>query len=182
MVRSAVNCRMSTSRSDWEAHLAKMELKRVTQIGRVTQAQKTQMAGEWNGNVAIVNPLRKRIGVAPKKRVGLASVTTKPIYQLVGMCRGAGLPEPTPEYTFHPTRGWKFDYAFPAERLAVEIEGGIWKKGGGAHSHPLNIERDIEKYNEAAILGWRILRVVPERWTEAIVLIQRALDDGAVAA
>jgi len=173
-----------------EEWLADRERKRVTQIGRVTQAQKTEMAATWNGNVTPVNRFGEPAGkpgcppgkLVPLRKRGLASVTTKPIYQLVGMCRGAGLPEPTPEYRFHASRGWMFDYAFVAERLAVEIEGGIWKKGGGAHSHPLNIERDIEKYNEAAILGWRILRVVPERWMEAIVLIRRALDDGAVAA
>ena len=69
---------------------------------------------------------------------------------------------PTPEWKFHPGRAWQFDYAWPLHFVALEIEGGIWKKGGGAHSHPLNIERDLEKYSEAAILGWRVLRVPPE--------------------
>ena len=46
---------MSTTRSEWEAHIAAMELKRVTQIGRVTQAQKTEMAATWNGNVEVVS-------------------------------------------------------------------------------------------------------------------------------
>lgn len=94
------------------------------------------------------------------ERPGAAS--SAPIYPLVGLCRTAGLPIPTPEHQFHPTRGWQFDYAWPLHLVALEIEGGIWKKGGGAHSHPLNIERDLEKYSEAAILGWRVLRVPPE--------------------
>ena len=85
-----------------------------------------------------------------------------PIYPLEALCRTAGLPVPTPEWKFHPGRAWQFDYAWPLEFVALEIEGGIWKKGGGAHSHPLNIERDLEKYSEAAILGWRVLRVPPE--------------------
>lgn len=46
---------MTTSRSDWEAHIAEMELKRVTRIGKPTQEQKTQMVDEWNkGDVEIV--------------------------------------------------------------------------------------------------------------------------------
>lgn len=102
-------------------------------------------------------------GVSPNgaNRTPVAA-SSAPIYPLVGLCRTAGLPIPTPEHQFHPTRGWQFDYAWPLHLVALEIEGGIWKKGGGAHSHPLNIERDLEKYSEAAILGWRVVRVPPE--------------------
>src|SRR5574337_445194 len=81
------------------------------------------------------------------------------LYPLVQLCAAHGLPEPMPEYNFHLLRGWRFDYAFVAQKIAVEVEGGVWRRGGGAHSHPLNIERDMEKYNAAAVLGWRILRV-----------------------
>lgn len=98
----------------------------------------------------------------PVKPVMTRGASSAPIYPLVGLCRTAGLPIPTPEHQFHPTRGWQFDYAWPLHLVALEIEGGIWKKGGGAHSHPLNIERDLEKYSEAAILGWRVVRVPPE--------------------
>lgn len=98
-------------------------------------------------------------GMSPRR--GAAS--SAPIYPLVALCRTASLPIPTPEWQFHATRGWQFDYAWPLHLVALEIEGGIWKKGGGAHSHPLNIVRDCEKYSEAAILGWRILRVQPEK-------------------
>jgi very-short-patch-repair endonuclease len=83
--------------------------------------------------------------------------------ELVALCRASKLPEPKPEHRFHPTRKWLFDYAWPEHQLALEVEGGIWRKGGGAHSHPMNIVRDCEKYSEAALLGWRILRVPPEK-------------------
>lgn len=62
------------------------------------------------------------------------------------------------EWKFWPTRKFSFDRAWPGEKLAVEIEGGIWRRGGGAHSHPTSIMRDIEKYNAAVLLGWRVLR------------------------
>lgn len=63
-----------------------------------------------------------------------------------------------PNYRFDLNRKWEFDFAWPDVLIAVEIEGGIWRKGGGAHSHPTNILRDIEKYNHAARAGWRIFR------------------------
>lgn len=97
-------------------------------------------------------------GKSPRGR----AASTSPVYPLIGLCRTAGLPVPTPEWKFHPGRAWRFDYAWPLELVALEIEGAIWKQGGGGHSHPLGIQRDAEKYSEAALLGWRILRVAPE--------------------
>jgi len=69
------------------------------------------------------------------------------------------LPGPVPEYRFHPVRRWRFDFAWPAERggLALEVDGGQWMAGGGRH----NGDKDREKLNVAACLGWRVLRVTP---------------------
>jgi len=90
-------------------------------------------------------------------------------------CRSLGIPAPVAEHRFHPDRKFRFDYAWPEQRLALEIEGGIWRKGGGAHSHPQNIERDIEKYSEAAVLGWRIVRAAPEDLlTKGLDFVRRA--------
>ena len=91
-----------------------------------------------------------------------------------GMCVAAGYPKPVIEHQFHPVRKWQFDFAWPDRKIAVEQEGGIWRKGGGAHSHPLNIERDIAKYNAAALLGWRILRYAPEDMELAIIDLRGA--------
>jgi len=44
------------------------ERKRVTQIGRVTQAQKTEMAATWNGNV---EPIQIKAGAAIRKDAGI---------------------------------------------------------------------------------------------------------------
>ncbi len=61
------------------------------------------------------------------------------------------------EFKFHPSRRWKFDFCFPEHGVAVEIEGGIWVDG--RHSRGSGMEADMSKYNEAAILGYRVLRV-----------------------
>jgi very-short-patch-repair endonuclease len=58
------------------------------------------------------------------------------------------------EYAFHPSRGWQFDFAWPEQRVAVEIDGGQWMSHGGRHSR----DSDREKLNQAAVLGWRVLR------------------------
>lgn len=74
------------------------------------------------------------------------------------------------EHKFHPKRKWRFDYAIVEDKIAIEVEGGIWRKGGGAHSRPTNIVRDIEKYNEAVRLGWRLIRVQPEKLNTSYTL------------
>lgn len=66
-----------------------------------------------------------------------------------------------PEYPFSKEIGRKhrFDWAFPALRVAVEIEGNAWHvAGGGKHMQA----RDLEKYNLAASLGWLVFRFSPE--------------------
>ena len=59
----------------------------------------------------------------------------------------------TREYKFHPTRRWRFDFAFPSVKLAIEIDGQ-----GGGHSRVKAVRDECEKYNAAVMLGWRIMR------------------------
>jgi hypothetical protein len=96
---------------------------------------------------------------------------------IVGQLRMAGLPDPVEEYRFAPPRRWRFDLAWPdpAIKLAVEIEGGVWT--GGRHTRPSGYLKDIEKYNQAAIMGWRLVRITPAmvKSGEALALIERAL-------
>ncbi len=74
-------------------------------------------------------------------------------------CALAGLPVPVAEVRFHPTRRWRFDWAFLEHKLAVEQEGGVFI--GGRHSRGAGFEADLVKYAEAMCLGWKILRVTP---------------------
>lgn len=55
------------------------------------------------------------------------------------------------EYSFHPTRKWRFDFALPSVRIAIEVDGQRHRTFAGIRS-------DCEKLNEAARLGWRVLR------------------------
>jgi very-short-patch-repair endonuclease len=69
----------------------------------------------------------------------------------------AGLPKPEIEYKFHPTREYRFDFAWPKQKIAVEVEGGTYN--GGRHVTPSGYEKDCEKYNDAAFYGWKVIRV-----------------------
>jgi len=65
----------------------------------------------------------------------------------------------TTEHVFHPTRRWRFDYAIPEIKLAVEYHGhaGFIGKGSSGHSSIKGLTNDCEKMNCAHALGWRVL-------------------------
>ena len=65
------------------------------------------------------------------------------------------------EHLFHPVRKWRFDYAIIDLKIAVEVEGGVHT--GGRHTRGVGFENDMEKYNSATSLGWRLIRVVPSK-------------------
>ena len=52
-------------------------------------------------------------------------------------------------------RDWRFDFAFPAQKVACEINGGIYNKG--RHVRTKGYMDDCEKLRDAAKLGWRVL-------------------------
>lgn len=72
------------------------------------------------------------------------------------------------EYRFHDTRKWRFDYAIPALKIAVECDGGVWT--GGRHVSPQGYIRDMEKFNEAAVLGWVVLKFTPQQLITAATI------------
>lgn len=66
------------------------------------------------------------------------------------------LPKPTMQHKFHNLRKWRFDFSFVDEKLAVEIDGGSFVRGG--HNRGAQQNKDHEKSNVATAMGWRILR------------------------
>ena len=82
------------------------------------------------------------------------------------------------EYKFCPTRRWRYDYAIPEYKIALEVEGGVWT--GGRHTSSVGFLKDIEKYNTGALLGWRIFRTVPdELYTKKTIDLIKAAIKGA---
>jgi len=62
---------------------------------------------------------------------------------------------PEREFMFHPDRKWRFDFAWPEQKIAVEVEGI------GRHQSFDGFLADCGKYNSAAKMGWRVLRYTP---------------------
>ncbi len=60
------------------------------------------------------------------------------------------------EYKFHAERNWRADFLITGTKILVEVEGGIWS--GGRHTRGKGFIADMEKYNAAAILGFKVLR------------------------
>ena len=81
----------------------------------------------------------------------------------IELCATAGLPAPQTEFMFHPERKWRMDFAWPAHRLALERDGGVFIPGGAGHNTGAGVRKDHEKGNSAAVMGWRILHVFPEK-------------------
>lgn len=69
----------------------------------------------------------------------------------------AQLPEPVRQYpVLNPKTGrnWKLDFAWPQEKLCVEIQGGSWIRGG--HNTAQGQHSDYERHNALTRMGWRI--------------------------
>lgn len=141
--------------------------------------------------------------ITPKRQGATkAKVEIDWLARLLDQIQDRGLPMPQKEYQFHAERRWRFDFHWKhiGKLLAVEVEGAIFGRPvvchqcgqqvkrqvngkwvvvreGGRHNTGVGIEGDMEKYNEAALYGWRVIRVTSTmiRDGRAIDWIERAL-------
>ncbi len=70
------------------------------------------------------------------------------------------------EHRFHDTRRWRFDFAILELKIAFEVEGGIFS--GGRHTRGKGFIGDMEKYNTATAMGWKIIRITPSDYSSAL--------------
>jgi len=79
------------------------------------------------------------------------------------------------EYRFHPDRKWRADFAHLPSKTLIEVEGGIFMRAGGRHSRGCGYAKDAEKYLEAALSGWRVIRLTERQldaeWIERIIAL-----------
>lgn len=105
---------------------------------------------------------------------------------LAAELRWLKMPAPEREYRFAPPRRWRFDFAWPEQWVAVEVEGGAFV--GGRHTRGAAFEKDAEKHSEATAMGWRVLRVTPAQitsgqavaWIERTLVVRTVRDSGLV--
>ena len=103
-----------------------------------------------------------------------------------------------PQFRFHPVRRWRFDFAIGFDgagiskikghpsvmiaKIAVEVEGGQFT---GGHKRGRKADTDLEKFNAATLLDWRVLRfstgmvergeawpVIQLAWADALGAVQ----------
>lgn len=90
----------------------------------------------------------------------------------VAFAQSEGFGSPTPEFRFAPPRMFRFDLCWPDQKVALEREGGKFTMVRcqcgrkrtvfvSRHHSRKGLEKDIEKYNIAATLGWLLIRVTP---------------------
>jgi hypothetical protein len=144
-----------SDRAAWGDYLDKRSLQK--------NAEKTMRARRTPGNAAD-SPT-----AAPNEPI----VGTVPLFST--LCVAAGLPLPIAEFRFAPPRRWRFDFAFLGEKLALEVQGGIFTQG--RHTRGPALLKEFEKLNAAAALGWRVLFVTPQQMDdgEAVSIAQAAI-------
>jgi len=99
---------------------------------------------------------------------------------LLDELKAAGLPLPEKEFMFAKSIGrqWRFDYAWPEQKLALEVEGGVWMEG--RHVRGSGFIEDMNKYNCAAAMGWFVVRVIPAQMNDVAFRVVRAALTGVV--
>ena len=88
--------------------------------------------------------------------------------------------KPVHDYRFSPPRRWRFDFAWPSKKVAVEVEGGSWV--AGRHVRGQGFEQDCKKYNAAVLAGWKVLRCTGKMVEsgECLASVERVLLSGSV--
>lgn len=97
---------------------------------------------------------------------------------MAALIKDATLPAPIREFRLCDDRKWRGDFVWVLpddKKVLVEVEGGVWSNG--RHSRGIGFISDCEKYNEAALRGFVVLRVTKEHIEngKAIEWITRAL-------
>ena len=82
-------------------------------------------------------------------------------------------PAPVSEYRFDSVRRFRLDYAWPEQRVGVELQGGTYTQG--RHTRGPGYDADCVKANLLASHGWRVYRVTASmlREPEAVVAMVR---------
>lgn len=80
------------------------------------------------------------------------------------------------EVQFDQQRKFRFDWAIPAWKIAVEFEGGIFQAQSG-HNTAKHYTKDTDKYNLAQQLGWTVYRFTAINYKNLIRVLDAHLQN-----
>lgn len=84
-----------------------------------------------------------------------------PETELFQQMKVAGIPIPCRELRVVPDRLWRFDFAWPDKKIAVEVHGGVY--AAGRHVRGTGFTEDRRKMNAAVLAGWRVFEFTTEQ-------------------
>jgi len=115
----------------------------------MTAVQLTEEEFEQLGLGPVPPPAKKRGKKRPRP-------SQEPLFAL--QCKASGLPQPRAQHLFAAIIGrrWRFDFAWPAYMVALEIDGLMFK-GMGRHQTVTGQREDMRKGNAALQLGWAVV-------------------------
>lgn len=123
-----------------------------------------KLFGEGISELPVLKPRKRSSKPQKQKKARIPSILEKRFLEL---WRAKGGPDLIEEYRFHPTRKWRADFAHGPSKTLIEVEGGAY--GNGRHNRMGGFMADSEKYLEAALLGWRVLRLTSPQLKEEIL-------------
>lgn len=107
---------------------------------------------------------------------------------LLNYIRAEALPIPVFGHRFDLQRRWRFDMCYIEEKIAIEVDGGIYgvgeacrecgRRSNGGHNSIEGFTSDREKINTAQVMGWIVLGVTPQQINsgQATEFIRQALN------
>lgn len=120
-------------------------------------------------------------GLLAERAPGQAATESVLEDEIVRLLRHAGLPPPVRQFEIAVPGGKsvRIDLAYPEARLAIEAQSMAW------HAGRADLQRDCDKQNLLARLGWRLLTFTWQdartRPTSLVATVDRALGRGRAA-
>jgi very-short-patch-repair endonuclease len=146
-------------------------------VSKITQQDFNLWKTRWSRTTRALNP-ETAPQTAPAAPQGALKPEKRPLPQKRGksalsalfeeLWAAANGPALETEVKFHPVRRWRFDYAIPARKIAIELEGIVYQSQGG-HQSKKGYEQNTEKYLEATLLGWQLYRLCRKQLTPETV-------------
>ena len=113
---------------------------------------------EKEGRIKTIN-----IPPEPEKKSIIPKSIGKYKLHIISVLEASGLNYES-EFIFSNERKFRFDWAVPQILVAIEYEGIFSEKSG--HTTLSGYKKDVEKYNLATKLGWKILRYTADNYLD----------------